>query len=49
MVLLKELVPEGELLIAVLLSRVVTAGGDGLFFLLVSLYSFRKTSLKIAV
>ncbi|MFT7260179.1 MAG: uncharacterized membrane protein YbhN (UPF0104 family) [Glaciecola sp.] len=49
MVLLKELVPEADLLMAVLLSRVVKAGCDGLFFLLVSLYSFRKTSLKIAV
>jgi uncharacterized membrane protein YbhN (UPF0104 family) len=46
MALLKGLVPEDDLLMAVLLSRVVTVGGDGLFFLVVSLFSVRKTSLS---
>jgi hypothetical protein len=45
-VVLEGLVLEADLLMAVLLSRVVTVGGDGLFSLLVSLYSSRKTSLS---
>jgi uncharacterized membrane protein YbhN (UPF0104 family) len=39
--LLKGLVPESDLLLAVLLSRIVTVGGDILFFLLASLLSYR--------
>jgi uncharacterized membrane protein YbhN (UPF0104 family) len=45
-VLLKGLVLEVELLMAVLLSTVVTVVSDRLFSLLVSLYSSRKTSLS---
>ena len=44
--LLKGLVPESDLLLAVLLSRVVTVGGDVLFFLLASLLSYREPGLR---
>jgi len=41
--LLKGLVPESDLLLAVLLSRIVTVGGDVLFFLMASFLSYRES------
>jgi uncharacterized membrane protein YbhN (UPF0104 family) len=45
MILLEEIVPEADLLMAVLLSRIVTVSGDVLFFLIALVLSGKKSDL----